>query len=487
MSSRTTRSLLATIAVLALAATAGCTAQHDEVGPRLTRPDPSAVTVADQDSAADRAATLSRALFRSAPGFVLAPADGSAASAAVSAARHLHVPVLVADAGHRTEREAHRLGADWYVAVGHATDDVDARRDRLSDAPSVSAPPRASRPAVVVTTGDPRDAAARGTIEAAGATESALPGGTTPLADAPHVIDDLRSARHSTTVLLGRAFAADPDPGYSVRAARTGWQLPGGGQRPFDGHRFVALYGAPGAPSLGALGEQDPASTIRRVRALADQYTSLSDVPVVPSIEVIATVAAGAPGDNGDYSNELPVDRLTPYLDAARDAHMSVILDLQPGRSDFLTQARRYETLLERPDVGLALDPEWRLGPDQVPLRQIGSVSADEVNRTASWLARLVDRHDLPPKMFVLHEFRQSMITDRGALDTSHPQLDVLVHVDGQGSQPDKQATWNALHEGAPAGVSWGWKNFIDEDHPMLTPEQTMQQVLPTPALVTYQ
>ena len=32
------------------------------------------------------------------------------------------------------------------------------------------------------------------------------------------------------------------------------------------------------------------------------------------------------------------------------------------------------------PYVGLALDPEWRLAPDQVHLRQIGSVGIDEVN-----------------------------------------------------------------------------------------------------------
>ena len=41
---------------------------------------------------------------------------------------------------------------------------------------------------------------------------------------------------------------------------------------------------------------------------------------------------------------------------------MYVVLDLQPGRTDFLTQAKRYEPLLALPHVGLALDPEWRLG-----------------------------------------------------------------------------------------------------------------------------
>jgi hypothetical protein len=40
---------------------------------------------------------------------------------------------------------------------------------------------------------------------------------------------------------------------------------------------------------------------------------------------------------------------------------------------------------------------------------------------------------------------------------------------------------------GPPANVYWGWKNFVDEDSPMLTPEQTIDQALPTPELITYQ
>jgi hypothetical protein len=35
--------------------------------------------------------------------------------------------------------------------------------------------------------------------------------------------------------------------------------------------------------------------------------------------------------------------------------------------------------------------------------------------------------------------------------------------------------------------LTWGWKNFYDEDQPMLTPEQTVTQVEPVPDLVSYQ
>jgi hypothetical protein len=79
------------------------------------------------------------------------------------------------------------------------------------------------------------------------------------------------------------------------------------------------------------------------------------------------------------------------------------------------------------------------------------------------------------------------MIQDRERLDTSRDELAVMVHADGQGSQGDKQATWSALHENLPPGLFWGWKNFYDEDAPMLTPEQTIAQVIPRPDLISYQ
>ena len=150
------------------------------------------------------------------------------------------------------------------------------------------------------------------------------------------------------------------------------------------------------------------------------------------------------------------------------------MLDLQPGRDDFLTQAKAYEELLRRPWVGLALDPEWRLQPGEKPLRQIGHVEIDEVNAVGAWLAELVRRHDLPPKVLTLHQFSRAMVRDRERLDTSLDEVQWLVHADGQGRQDAKQGTWSALQRDLPEGVWLGWKNFEDEDTPMLTPEQTM-------------
>lgn len=139
------------------------------------------------------------------------------------------------------------------------------------------------------------------------------------------------------------------------------------------------------------------------------------------------------------------------------------------------------------PHVGLALDPEWRLLPDEVHLRKIGSVSAAEVNQVVVWLADLTAEHPLPQKLLVLHQFQLRMVAERGTVDMSRDELAILIHVDGQGSEPAKHNTSRALQIDAPVGVAWGWKNFYDQDLPTLSPEQTMAEVLPTPDLVTYQ
>lgn len=254
----------------------------------------------------------------------------------------------------------------------------------------------------------------------------------------------------------------------------------------FAGRTYVALYGKPGTRALGVLGEQGTAATIRRVKRMAASYRRYTSRTVVPALEVIATVASRGAGKDGNYSAESSVASLRPLVRAARKAGVHVVLDLQPGRSSFLTQAKRYRSLLVQPHVSLALDPEWRLRPGQVHLRQVGSVDAKEINRVIRWLADLTADHHLPQKMLLLHQFRRSMITHRSSLDMSHKQLAIAVQMDGQGSQPAKRSTYAAIRRGGPAGLVWGWKNFIDEDHPMLSPRATMR-LRPQPRWVSYQ
>jgi hypothetical protein len=340
--------------------------------------------------------------------------------------------------------------------------------------------------AVVLSTGGPESPAALATARAAGAAV-VLTGGDTDPRGSQDVLDALGAGAAEAVVALGAGFAEEEGLDWKVETAATGVQLPGGGQVLFPGRLLVALYGHPGTGALGVLGEQGLDASIERAREHAAPYEGLVDDTVVPAFEIIATVASSAAGPDGNYSAEAAPEDLRPWVEAAGEAGLYVVLDLQPGRTDFVTQAEAYRSLLELPHVGLALDPEWRLGPDQEHLHQIGSVGVDEVNRVVTWLADLTRDNALPQKLLVLHQFRVDMIPGRERLDMSRDELAVMVHVDGQGSQGDKQATWQRLRENAPADLFWGWKNFYDEDVPMLTPEQTTDQVSPVPQLISYQ
>jgi hypothetical protein len=264
------------------------------------------------------------------------------------------------------------------------------------------------------------------------------------------------------------------------------YTFPSGGRTLAGAYRLVAIYGAPDDPQLGVLGEQPLPATLDRAKQVAESYRSLSQQPVLPALEIIATVASAAPTENGNYSRELEPAQLLVWARAAEAAGVYVVLDLQPGRTDFMTQARQYESVLRLPNVGLALDPEWRLGADQVPLKQIGSVQIDEVNGVADWLSGVVAENKLPQKVFLLHQFRLDMLPGREQLNTAHPELAFIVQMDGQGTQAAKQDTWRAITAGAPPNVQFGWKNFYDEDKPPLDPPATMQ-LSPQPWYVSYQ
>lgn len=385
------------------------------------------------------------------------------------------------------------------VAALHRDEHALLETAPAADAPAPSSPPAvelnlasATRPPAVdgslmLAIDDPANVAGVATARAAGVDVRLTPAGSPNPQASGELVTAMSEASPTAVVALGQPFAAEPSLDWKVRSAVAGSQLPGGGQLLFPAHLLVALYGHPGSPVLGVLGEQDTEATLVRATQTAESYTALTDRTVVPTLEIIASVASAEAGDDGNFSNEVPVEALRPLVEAAGEAGVYVVLDLQPGRTDFLTQAKIYEPLLALPHVGLALDPEWRLKPDQRHLVQIGSVEASEVNLVAAWLADLTADNALPQKLLVLHQFQNRMVAGRESLDMSRDELAILVHVDGQGSQPAKQDTWRALQVDAPAGIAWGWKNFYDEDTPPLSPEQTMTEVAPVPDLVTYQ
>lgn len=280
----------------------------------------------------------------------------------------------------------------------------------------------------------------------------------------------------------GQDQSDGPDQGEEEAAP----ELPGGGDVVFPDRRMVALYGSPEIPELGVLGEGSLDEAIEHVQDYAEQYEQLSEEPVIPAFEIITTVASTEPGPDGDYTNEIDPEIIEPWVEASAEEGIYVVLDLQPGQRHFQEQAEIYEDLLREPHVGLALDPEWRLSEGQQHMEQVGSVSAEEINETAAWLAEITREEELPQKVFMVHQFKEAMIQDREDIDTSHEELAVVLHADGHGPRDLKLEVYEALQRDLPEDIWMAWKNFYDEDNPTFSPEETYD-VDPQPWFVSYQ
>ena len=260
-------------------------------------------------------------------------------------------------------------------------------------------------------------------------------------------------------------------------------ELPGGGRRLFPDKRIVAYYGAPQDEELGALGIGTPDSAARRLKRQARGYAR-KNRPVLPALELVTVLAHAAPGEDGLYRARQPDSVIRRYLRAARRHDALLILDIQPGRADFFTETIRLRKWLKQPDVGLALDPEWRVGPGELPGQVIGRVGSREVNATSAWLEQLVVKHDLPQKLFLIHQFTDDMVDEKAL--KRRERLAMVLNVDGFGGQEIKKAKYNAFAKGTPKGFGIGYKLFYREDTDLMTPKEVMR-MRPRPDVVAYE
>jgi hypothetical protein len=283
---------------------------------------------------------------------------------------------------------------------------------------------------------------------------------------------------------LAGCGGGDADPAAKA-AEKPEAELPGGGRIIFADpkRRVVAFYGHPQDPQLGVLGIGPPAQAAARLKRVAARYRTRRR-PVLPAMELLATVTNAAPGDDGLHLSRTPGSIIRRYLQAARSVGAVLILDIQPGRATFLPEAQRLERWLREPDVSLALDPEWHVGPDELPGQVIGSVDATEVAAVGDWLDALTQRHDLPQKLLVVHQFTEGMIKRRELL---HPykSVAVVLNTDGFGTAPVKAAKYQEFARLSDFAFN-GFKLFYEEDIGLMSPRRVLR-LRPTPDLVVYE
>src|SRR6476646_153767 len=276
------------------------------------------------------------------------------------------------------------------------------------------------------------------------------------------------------TILLIGSCGSDGKPAAAQRAAKKPLivNLPRGGRRIFPDYRVVAYYGAPQDPQLGELGIGTPAQAGRKLLRQAAPYGRKTR-PVLTAMELISTVAANAPGPDALYRTQQTPAVINRYLHAARKIKALLILDIQPGHADFLSEAQRLAPWLGQPDVGIALDPEWHT-PGAVPGSQIGSVTADEINQVSDYVAKIVRANHLPEKLFLVHQFTDGMIQNKPQV-LPRSGLAMAFNVDGFGDRPNKLSKYHAFTAETRGGpFADGYKLFYHEDTNLMTPDDVM-------------
>ena len=283
---------------------------------------------------------------------------------------------------------------------------------------------------------------------------------------------------------VASAADAERDAASAAPARPRATELPGGGRRFFPDRRVVAFYGNPADDELGALGIGSPDQAAAKLARVAKSYERKTR-PVLLCLELIVTVAAASPGDDGKYRIQAPEKTIDRYFRAARKAGAVLLLDVQPGTATFPEEVRRLKKWLVQPDVGLALDPEWRIQPGQVPGQVIGSVSAEEVNRVSIDLAALVKERNLPEKLFVIHQFTNDMVRDKPNV-AIRPGLATVFNVDGFGLPAAKISKYREFTRSTPKGAHDGFKVFFREDTNRMRPAAVMA-LQPPPDIIEYE
>jgi hypothetical protein len=254
-----------------------------------------------------------------------------------------------------------------------------------------------------------------------------------------------------------------------------------------EGNQVIAIYGHPGVPIMGILGAMSPDQAAREVKRLATEWDVANGTATsaLGALHLITYVAQPYPMEDGSYLMRLPAERIEEYADAAARHGLLLFLDVQVGMADPVTEAQRLEAFLSLPYVHLALDPEFAMRKrGGRPGQRIGSLDGSEVNAVQRYLAGLVRTHTLPPKMLILHQFRDDMLTNTAAYENL-AEVERIVDMDGWGGTGVKLAHYEAFALASYAERP-GIKLFYEWDTPVLRIEQLL--ALPqVPAVVIYQ
>lgn len=285
------------------------------------------------------------------------------------------------------------------------------------------------------------------------------------------------------------SLAAHPSPADNP----PGWPVKGPAPLPgaiLPANRIVAFYGNPLSKRMGILGELEPEEMFARLDQQVEAWQKADPAtPVKPAFHVIVVTAQGKPGPGGKYRLRMSDHVAERVMGWAEQKDALVFVDIQIGHSSLQEEIPRLAKFLKHPHVHLAIDPEFAMKNGKVPGRSMGTVDAADINYATSFLADLVDQHQLPPKILVVHRFTRRMVTNYKQIKLD-PRVQIVMHMDGWGSKALKRSSYHSYIQREPVQYT-GFKVFFKNDvrkkgWTLMTPADILK-LKPQPVYIQYQ
>lgn len=297
-----------------------------------------------------------------------------------------------------------------------------------------------------------------------------------------------RSPVFDTSGYNRRMLALAHDSSSSLWPVKAAYPLPGA-ILPYK--RIVAYYGNLYSTRMGILGELPPDEMLARLQQEAKEWEAAdSATPVQTALHYIAVSAQPRPGEAGKYRLRMPFTEIDKIMEMARKINAIVFLDIQVGQGRVEEEVPSLEKYLSMPNVHLGLDPEFSMKNREKPGSRIGTMDAADINYTTGYLAGLVRKYNLPPKVLVVHRFTSGMLTNYKQIELK-PEVQVVIDMDGFGSPVLKKGSYKHWVTKQPVqftGVKLFYKNDAKGRYSdrMLTKKEVLE-LYPKPVYIQYQ
>jgi hypothetical protein len=255
-------------------------------------------------------------------------------------------------------------------------------------------------------------------------------------------------------------------------------------------NRIIAYYGNLYSKRMGILGEIPKDSMFKKLlKEVAAWQAADTAVRSIPALHYIAITAQEAPGKDGKHRMRMPFHQIDTIMNWAKQIDALVFLDIQVGHSSVKDEVATLEPYLKFPQVHFGIDPEFSMKNGERPGSKIGTFNASDINDAIDFLAEVVRKNKLPPKILIIHRFTQGMVTGYDKIKTV-PEVQVVMDMDGFGDKILKRSTYLRYIYKEPVQFT-GFKLFYKNDSKpntsgLYSPEELLKFV-PKPIYIQYQ